>query len=345
MTVSRTCYATREDIKRAAGWNGDAFDVVADRLAESHSDKIDELWNRRFFPRVVTRYYDWPSTRHVSTTRLFFDADILSVTSFTADGTTISASDYYLYPVDDTGKPYGWLELDADSDAEFGDGGQRTLVLVGVEGYSNNTTPAGALNGSINASVTSLVVTDSSLVGVGDLILIGTERMIVAGKDFADTTKNIAGNLDALSTGDTVTLPSSHGILAGEVIQVDSERMLVRSVAATSAVVDRAYDGTQLASHTNGADIYAPRTLTVVRGAYGTTAASHTDADAITRNVPPSLVRDLVIAEAIAQHTQESGGYGAAVGPSGQTTPDRIALLDLRKRAWEAYGRQERIWL
>lgn len=345
MTVSRHTYATREAIKAAAGWNGDAFNVVADRLAESHTDKVDELYSRRFFPRVVTRYYDWPSTRHVSTTKLFFDADILSVTSFTADGTTISASDYYLYPVDETGKPYGWLELDADSDAEFGDGGQRTLVLVGVEGYSNNTTPAGALGASINDSVTSLTVTDSSLVGVGDLILIGTERLIVTDKAFADTTKNIGADLDDLNTADTVTLPSSHGILAGEVIQVDSERMLVRSVATTSAVVDRAYDGTQLATHANGADIYAPRTLTVTRGAYGTTAASHTQADAITKNVPPSLVRDLVIAEAIAQHTQEAGGYGASMGPGGQSTHDRIALLDLRKRAWEAYGRQERVWL
>lgn len=345
MTVSRHTYATREAIKAAAGWNGDAFSALADRLAESHTDKVDELYSRRFFPRVVTRYYDWPSTRHVSTTKLFFDADILSVTSFTADGTAISASDYYLYPVDETGKPYAWLELDADSDAEFGDGGQRTLVLVGVEGYSNNTTPAGALGASINDSVTSLTVTDSSLVGVGDLILIGTERLIVTDKAFADTTKNIAADLDDLNTADTVTLPSSHGILAGEVIQVDSERMLVRSVATTSAVVDRAYDGTQLAAHTNGADIYAPRTLTITRGAYGTTAASHTQADAITKNVPPSLVRDLVIAEAIAQHVQEAAGYGAAVGPGGQATTDRIALLDLRKRAWEAYGRQERIWL
>lgn len=347
MTVSRPTYATREQIKAAANWNGAITDADTDRLAESHSAKVEQLLYRRFYPVIATRYYDWPSLSQVSSTILWLDDDLLTLTTFIASGTTIAQADYILRRNElRPDQPYDRIELDEDSDVSFGDGGQQALSVAGVWGYSQDTEPAGALAAAITDTTgTSVSVTDSGKVGVGDLIKVDSERMIVADKSYVDTTKDINADLDDSSAVVTVSLASSHGILAGETILIDSERMYVEVAAATSLTVRRAVDGSTLAAHTNAASIYAPRTLTVVRGAAGTTAATHLISAAIVRNVSPGLITDLVIAEAIAARTQEGSGYGSTTGPGGQTTPDRIALLDLRKRAMEAYGRDVRVAL
>ncbi len=54
--------------------------------------------------------------------------------------------------------------------------------------------------------------------------------------------------------------------------------------------------------------------VTVERAAVGTTAATHSDAAAVTRNVAPGPIVDLCIAEAITVYQQESSGYGRTIG-------------------------------
>ncbi len=269
MTVSRHTYATREQLKSAGVWETDDLNADADRMLESHSGKVEELLRRRFYPFVETRRYDWPSRSQVSNCILWLDADLLAVTTFTATGTAIASGDYFLGPEDtEDSPPYDRIELDADSTASFGAGGQRALVVAGEWGYTNDEEAAGTLGANIDADDTAATIAITGSIGVGDLIHIGDERMIVADRD-----------------------------------------------------------GTA---------------LTLIRAAYGTTAASHTAADPIYRSVPPGLITDLVIAECIAQHAQEQGGYGVSVGQGGQSTPDRIALLDIRARARDAYARSER---
>jgi hypothetical protein len=354
MTVSRVTYATREQLKTAAGWNGAGSDADADRLLESHSGKIDELFYRHFYPLVATRLYDWPSRSQVSRCALWLDRDLLEVTTFTATGTAIVPADYYLGRDEDTeNQPFNRIELDETSTATFGAGGQRALSVAGLWGYSQDETPAGAVGaGGITDSATTLLVTNAGAIGVGNLIRIGDERLIVSDRAFADTTKTISGNVAASATDSSIPVASGHGLLAGEVIQIDDERMYIEVAATTSLTVERAFDGTSLAAHTTGTAILAPRSLTVVRGAYGTTAASHLAAVAIVRHVPPSLITDLVIAEAVAQRVQEGSGYavttgagGMNTGPGGGAMGDRIALLDLRARAKEAYKRVKRVAL
>jgi hypothetical protein len=346
MTVTRTCYATREALKAAAGWDGSTTDADTDRLLETHSGKVDQLLLRHFYPLVATRLYDYPSSRNASISILWLDADLLTLTTFTASGTVIASADYYLGRRDDTvDQPYDRIELDATSSATFGAGAQRGLSVLGVWGYSDTTAPAGTLGATINDSVTALTVSDSSKVGVGDLIKIGSERMVVADRTYATTSKTLAAALEAISTDATISIATSHGLLAGETILVDTERMYIEVAQATALIVRRAVDGSTLVAHSFGEAIYAPRSLTVTRGAYGTTAAAHTAADAITRNVPPSLITDLVIAECIAQRVQESGGYTTTVGPGGQSGTERTALYNLRHQAEDAYGRVARVWL
>jgi len=280
MAVTRHTYATREQL-RAAGsaWNAQTDDDLADRLVETHSAKVDELFHRRFYPLVATRRYDWPSRGQASSSILWLDDDLLEVLQFTASGSAVT--DYVLGPETLDAGPFDRIELEAG--ASFGTGGLRALEVEAVWGYTRDEVAVGTLSDGINDTATSLTLTAGGVVGVGDLLHIGDERILVTDRP--------------------------------HVVSDDLE------------------DGS------------ASRTYTVRRGMYGTTAASHEQGAAVARHVPPGLIRDLVIAESIAQRIQEEGGYLASVGPGGQAAPERIALLDLRKRAREAYERVERIAL
>jgi len=341
MTVSRHTYATREALKAAAGWAGIAYDADVDRLLEVHSEFVEAAYDRHFFPRVETRRYDWPTNRQASARILWFDEDFQSVSSFVASGATISSNDFILRrPFGDPREPYDRLELDDDSDATFGSGGLQSLVVTGVTGFSADEAPAGAVGtGGITDSATTLLVTDASKVGVGDLLKIGSERLLVADRAFVATGATLSADVDDLAATTTIAVSSGTSVKAGEIVLVGAERWYVETVAANSLTVRRAQDDSVLQAHSSGAAIYAARSLTVVRAAYGTTAAAHSADAAIVRNVPPAPITAYVIAAAIAERAQESAGYGAGIGPGGQTTPDRIAFLDLRKRTKEEYER------
>jgi hypothetical protein len=128
-----------------------------------------------------------------------------------------------------------------------------------------------------------------------------------------------------------------------EVILIDSERMLVVDVAGTVLTVKRAWDGSVLATHANPSDIYAPRTLTVVRGDLGTTAATHSTALTIYRHLVPGLVRDLAIAEAMSTLLQEGSGYARTAG-SGENEREVSGrgVKGLRDDVYWAFGRKAR---
>ncbi|MEX0946324.1 MAG: hypothetical protein WD064_03040, partial [Acidimicrobiia bacterium] len=150
----------------------------------------------------------------------------------------------------------------------------------------------------------------------------------------ADTTANLAANLDALESAATVAVNTGSLVKTGEVITVGSERMLVISIASNNLTVKRAWDGSVLAAHTSSDDVYAPRTLTVERGAVGTTATTHLTAAAITRNVAPGPIVELCIAETIVALEQESAGYGRVVGSGENQREARgVGLEDARRRA------------
>jgi hypothetical protein len=216
-----------------------------------------------------------------------------------------------------------------------------------VFGYSADEATAGALTAAIaSTSTTAAAVTDSAAVGTGSLIKMDTERMLVAEKTITDTGVNIdAGDsLTASAADDTITLSTTTDApVAGELIRVDSERMLVVDVNSTTCVVKRAYDGSVLATHSGGADIYAPRALTVVRGFLGTTAATHLEDAAVTRHVVPPLVRELAIAESINFLLQEGSGYARQAGSGdGSRAASGAGLEDLRDAVYTAYGRKGR---
>lgn len=339
-------YTTREQVKAALDTAETARnDAQVDRAIGSGARSIEGLLHRKFYPQTATRYFPWPNHQYARPWRLWLDADeVASVATLVAGGVTIPSTDYFLEPVN-TGPPYTRIEIDLDSSSAFSSAGthQRAIAVTGVFiGCPLDEAPAGQLAEALDGSETGVDVSDSSLVGVGSIIKVESERMIVTGRSMLDTGQNTSA-LTASSADVAITGITAGTIHVGETILVDSERMLVVDVAGTTVTVKRAFDGSALATHSGGVDIFAPRTLTVERAALGTSAAGHADLTAITRHVVPDLVRDLNVAEAINQLQQETSGYARVIG-EGENAREGTgrSLFDLRKDAIATYGRQAR---
>jgi len=353
--MGRVSYVSREEVQ-------DAFDV---REAAHRSDQIDAAirsasddidgWLKRhkhgLAPRIATRYFRWPTQDYSPAWKLWLDEnELVSVTTLTAGGTAIASGDYFLEPVN-SGPPYTYIEIDLDSSASFTNSGtsQRAIEIVGTWGINDDQVTAGALAEALDSSETAVDVTNASLVGVGDVLLVDSERMLVTGRSTLDTGQNLASNMNALKNDQTVDVQSGAALFVGEVILIENERMKITEITGNNATVIRAYDGTTLAAHTSPLDVYAYRTLTVERGALGSTAATHSTAAAITKWDVPSLVRDLCKATAITRIEQEWSAYGGRVysdeaerDSSGTEVVAGRGLTDLRKSCVRRYGRKFR---
>lgn len=355
MALSRPTYATREQLARATDTRATArMDAELDAALEAGADSIDGgtariggLLQRRFYPWTGTRYFDWPAPQTSRSWVLRLNQhELISASSVVAGGVTVSSSDYFLRP--DDGPPYSRLEIDLDSSAALASAGthQRAIGITGLWSSSSDTAPAGALAEALDGSETGVDVTDSSAVGVGNVLLVESERMLVTGKTMLDTGVDIdtGDSLTVAKNDVSITVSSTVGApVAGETILIDSERMLVVDVAGAVLTVQRAADGSLLAAHAAGSSIYAPRTLTVTRGALGTTAAAHSSSTAVSRHIYPGLVRQLNLAEAIAYGQQNGAGWARTAG-SGDSARDitPVGLPGLREQAYQAFGRRAR---
>lgn len=344
-------YATWEDVKSALDAKETARNnAQIDRALESGSRAVESLLHRRFYPEIATRHFSWPNPQQRSRAwRLWLDADeLISVSSLTAGGTTITSGQYFLEPAN-AGPPYTHIELDLADGATFGGGSthQRNIAITGVFGYSATEDTAGALAEALDDNETGVDVNGAAAVaiGVGSIIKVDSERMIVTGRGWLTTGQTVQTSaLTALANNVTVNVTDGTAVTTGEVILIDSEKMLVVDIAGNALTVKRAWDGSILAAHNTGVTIYGSRTLTVTRGALGTTAASHSTSTAITKHIVPGLVRDLCIAEAIVRLQQEEAAYARTVG-SGDNIRESSGrgLKDIRDAAYAAYGRKARM--
>lgn len=338
-------YASREAVKRAMDVAETARnDAQVDRALAGATASINRLCRRRgFAPLVRTRRFDWPSWSSPTPGRLWFDDDgLVTLTSLTSGGVTIATSAAKLYP--DDGPPYDRLDLDRTTSAAFGlgAGSQLDVAVAGVWGWDLSAAAAGTLDGAITSTTaTTIGVTDSAAVGVGDLLLVDSERMVVTGKTSRSTGQVLgAPGLTASMTADSVPVTTGSAYKVGEVLTIDTERMLVVDVVGNSLIVKRAWDGSRLAAHTAGATVFALRTLTVERAALGTAAATHLNAAAVSRHQFPDLVVQLAVAEAIAALQAEGSGMAREAGSKDRKQDVSGAGLDqLRAAVDEAYGR------
>lgn len=345
MTVSRVCYCTREMVKAALDFAETArANSRVDRAVESASVGVEGLCNRVFWPQSTTRYWDWPNDQYARPWRLWLDQhDLISVTSLAAGGVSITADKFNLEP-QRSGPPYRSIELRLDSTAVFGGGPtpQRNIAVTGVFGWNTDTDPAGATAEAVDLTETGIDVTDSATIGVGDLVLIDAEYMLVTDKQMLSTGQTLQAPLTAAASGTSVSVSSGAAYVAGETLLVDSERLLVEDIAGNTLTVRRGFDGSVLAAHT-GSTIYAPRTLVVTRGFAGTAAATHPSSAAVRRHRPPPQVRDLALAYAVNQLLQETAGYARIAG-TGETARELTGrgIQALEDDVYASYGRKAR---
>jgi hypothetical protein len=345
--MSTPRYATREQVKRALDIAETArSNAQIDRALADATEAIHGLCHRVFYPTLATRYFDWPDEQMGTWYRLWLDAsELISVTTLVSGGTTIAASDYLLEP-QRYGPPYNRVEVLLSSRATLGGGNtwQRDITITGLFGYRLDEGSAGTLTAAVSSTTATTVnIGDSSVIGVGDLIRVDDERMLVTGKRALTTGQTLQADLTASAAATTVAVTNGAAYAVDETILLDSETMLIVDIAGNNLIVRRAWDGSTLAAHT-GSIIYAPRTLVVERGALGTTAATHANGTSVVRFDPPPLVKRLAIAEALVQLGLESAGYArTSRSGDGQQRQSYDAVGDLRDQVYTAHGRKTRL--
>lgn len=339
--------ATREEVKGAADIAETAYvNSRIDRAIEAGTEDVETLCHRVFYPTVATRHFDWPDAQNGTSYRLWLNQhEVASVTEVTSGGVVIPSSDYLLYP--DGGPPYNRLEIDLSSSAAFGGGSthQKDISIAGVYiGCPVREEPAGALAAAIvSTTATTVDVTNSGAIGVGQLLRLGSERMVVTGKAMLTTGQTLQTAMTADTSNTVCVVTDGTAFAAGEVILLNAEKMLVEDTADNTLIVRRMFDGSVLAEHT-GSTIYARRRLTVERGVLGTTAAEHLLGATVVKHRFPAAARRLAIAEAQNTLAQESAQWARQIG-SGENAREVFAkgLKDAREQCYDALGRKARI--
>lgn len=310
-------YTSRNSVARALDFqaSASAFREIDDALLTA-SETIHGKLGRFFYPLKATRYFDWPNRLSGRTWRLWLNQwDLQSLTAITSGGVALDLDDVLKYPQPDTA-PWNRLEVNRGTSTAFEAAAteQQSIAVIGVFGVPGSTVSRGVLDSAVSTTTATTVDVTDGRIEVGHALLVGSEYMLVTEQDPLDTTQNTAGAVDDSPGADTVAVADGSLFSRGETILIGSERMRIREVAGNSLVVWRATDGSTLASHLSGADVYSLRRLTVQRGVWGTTASSHSDAAPVSVYQAPPIIRALSKGEAENTLLQESAGYSRTVG-------------------------------
>ena len=81
----------------------------------------------------------------------------------------------------------------------------------------------------------------------------------VAEQVATDCGKNVSEGGTFSATDTTLTMEASHGLVAGDVIKIDSEYLKVWSVSTNDLTVERGWQGSTATTHANASDVYYHR--------------------------------------------------------------------------------------
>lgn len=310
-------YCTRDSVKQALDVaETSRSDWQVDDAIEAASRSIEECCNRVFYPWTGTRYLDWPDPQFGTSYTLWLEEnELLSLDELRSGTAVIAPSAYNLEP-NASGPPYDRIELKLSGSGSFGqsDSRQRDITATGTfAGARINERAAGTLAAAIvSAGATTISVSDARI-GVGSLLRVDTERMVVTDRGYASSGQTVQTPLTASNADAVVATTNGAVFQQGEVILVDAEKMRIDTIAGNNLGVKRAVDGSVLADHT-GSTIYRETSLTVERGSVGTTAATHLIGATVAQWLAPGPIRSLCRAQAIDTVLQEGSGYARTVG-------------------------------
>lgn len=345
-------YTTRERVKRSAGIVGDSLNDQIDDLIETKSREVDDLCARWFLPRTRTVSLDL-TPHYVRGRSVELPADLLAVSSVKdrgGDRTLAEGTDFRLAGNgDDPAWPYQVLEMLRSSSKSWESAAASVddaIEVVGDWGFSADTEAVGALTADPGAGGTTLALTRGDRVGVGDTLLVESERIFIEDRGDADLAVNLSGALTADETDTNLGLSGApaNAVRVGEVLRIGAERLRVLAVnSTTSFEVERAYDGTILAAHDNDADIFIERSFTVVRGVNGTTAAAHDSATSVSRYAVAQRIARLTLALVVIEFHQEKSGFARTLqrGDTDSESEFNATYVNReRKRVGERYRRR-----
>jgi hypothetical protein len=264
----------------------------------------------------------------------------------------IASSDFNLEPGTE-GPPFNRVEVNTSTSASFGGGDthQRDIAITGLWGWNDDHLSVGTISEALDTTETAIDVTAAASVdiGVGSILKIDSERMLVTDRTQIDTGQNVGGaGLSANKNSASLTVTDGTQFAVDEVLLIESERVLVVEIAGNVLVVERAFEGSTLAAHAAGVDIYSPRTLTVTRGALGSTAATHLTGTTVSAWKVPPAVRQYATAEAIHELMQEQTGWfrtmsaSSIFGGTAKRAATIEALIDYREQLVRTHGRKAR---
>jgi len=223
-------YATPNEIKLAMPdgirTTTTNYDGLIYRLADLLSRAADRICNRRFSPKIETRYYDGDGK-----TVLWID-DLISITSLSlsSDGgqtyTALAAADYHLAVSEDLNgvESANTIVLDVNGDYEYFNSGMRSVKIVGTFGYHPERASAWQDTGiDLSTGYTS-----------------GGTALTVADINAEDRFHMLAG------------------LHYGRILKIDEEIFEVTSLKPTAnqAIVLGAQNGSTAANHLTAASIY-----------------------------------------------------------------------------------------
>lgn len=340
-------YASREDVMQALDTKAAAYtSSQVDRAIDGASRNVDGLCHRIFYPLTATKLFDYPNVQRARVGQLWLDQnEIASVSSFISGGVVVPPSNYFLMP-SAYGPPYDRIDINLGTSSALTAGPltwQQSLSVTGVWcGCPLDEADAGTLAVAVSTTSATSITVASANIGVGRVIRIDTERMIVTEKSFI--TSGQTGSLTANLNANTLAVADSTVFRLREELIIDSERVLIVDISSNNLIIKRAYGGSTLAVHTTATIFYA-RQLTVTRGALGTTAATHLINAPIARHVIPALIEELTIAYALIRGLNERAGFARAVssGDSESRGSTQRTVLDLEENVRRLHRRSARV--
>jgi len=317
-------YTTRESVKAALDEMETArTNDVIDEAIEGGARNVDGFCLQPvdgMAPLLATKMFDFPERwSRSSGFRVRFNGPrLISAGAVTSEGgaTTIPVGQYILEPPNTP--PYTSIatKLSSASSFDSGDTYQNAVAITGLWGWDNVVRSVGSLSSTLAASdsATASLAWTTARFGVGTVLQVDDERMVITDRNFVDSAQNLGADLDADMTDTQVNVGSGSAFAVEEIISIGGERMRIVDITGNTATVARAWDGSQLAAHTNGADIYALTGVELDRAVLGTTLAAHSSAAVVYAWRPHGLLAELNRAYAINTLLQGRSGYARVAG-------------------------------